>query len=201
MQEVNSYLFHKKAPDEHPNPWRTLSEQTAYENPWIKISHREVLNPSGGPGIYGVVHFKNTAIGIVPLDAEGYTWLVGQYRYPLNQYSWEIPEGGGPEGSDPLSAAQRELLEETGMRAGRWTPLLELHLSNSVSDEYGLAYVAQELSFGEAQPEETEDLTLRRVPFSAAVAMVLSGEITDALSMIAILKTHEWLQRGVLTLL
>lgn len=200
MKDINSYHFHKKDPDQHPNPWHTLSDRTAYENPWIRVSHREVRNPSGGPGIYGVVHFKNTAIGIVPLDAEGYTWLVGQYRYTLDQYSWEIPEGGGPEGTDPLLAAQRELLEETGMRAARWTPLLELHPSNSVSDEYGVAYVAQELSFGAAQPEETEDLTVRRVLFSEAVEMVLSGQITDALSMVAILKTREWLQRGVIRL-
>ncbi|MCC7505375.1 MAG: NUDIX hydrolase [Saprospiraceae bacterium] len=197
MQQ-NTEPFKKAGPDGSPNPWQTLSEKTAYDNPWISVSHREVLNPSGGPGIYGVVHFKNTAIGIVPLDAEGYTWLVGQYRYTLQQYSWEIPEGGGPLGADPLLAAQRELLEETGIRAARWTPLLEIHPSNSVSDEYGVAYVARELTFGEAEPEETEQLQLRRLPFAEAVDMVLNGEITDALSMAAILKTQEWLRRGLL---
>lgn len=185
-------------PDHNFNPWQTLTNRAVYDNAWIQVSHRDVLNPSGGPGIYGVVHFKNTAIGIVPLDGEGYTWLVGQYRYTLERYSWEIPEGGGPAGTDPLESARRELLEETGITARRWTPLLELHPSNSVTDEYGVAFVAQELSFGEAQPEETEQLHLQRLPFSEVVKMVLDGYITDALSMVSILKTNEWLRRGIL---
>jgi 8-oxo-dGTP pyrophosphatase MutT (NUDIX family) len=169
------------------NPWTTLTNQVVYDNPWIQVTHRDVLNPSGGKGIYGVVHFKNTAIGIVPLDTEGNTWLVGQYRYTLDRYSWEIPEGGGPVGTDPLRSAQRELLEETGIRADRWTLLLETHLSNSVTDEYGVAYLAEDLHFGEAEPEETEQLQLRKLPFSEAVQMVLRGDITDALSIMAIL--------------
>jgi 8-oxo-dGTP pyrophosphatase MutT (NUDIX family) len=192
------YLFKCQHPDSTPNPWKTLAEKEAYNNPWIRVSHREVLNPSGGPGIYGVVHFKNTAIGIVPLDAENHTWLVGQYRYTLERYSWEIPEGGGPVGVSTLEAAQRELLEETGITAKRWTPLLELHTSNSVTDEYGVAYIAQELEYGEAQPEETEQLQIRKLPFPEAVEMVLQGDITDALSMIALLKTNEWLRRGII---
>jgi len=170
------------------NPWQTLTERTAYENPWIRVSHREVINPAGGAGIYGVVHFKNTAIGIVPVDEEGYTWLVGQYRYTLGRYSWEIPEGGGPIGTSTLESAQRELLEETGITAARWTPLLEMHLSNSVTDEYGVAYLAQDLSFGEAEPEDTEQLHVRRIPLREAVDMVMDGRITDALSMVALLK-------------
>ena len=183
-----AYTLRGPQPDQTPNPWTTLTERTAYENPWIRVSHRDVLNPAGGPGIYGVVQFKNTAIGILPLDDEGYTWLVGQYRYTLGRYSWEIPEGGGPLGTSDLASAQRELLEETGITAHRWTPLLEMHLSNSVTDEYGLVYLAQDLSFGESQPEDTEQLHIRRVPFSEAFRMVMQGEITDALSMAAILK-------------
>lgn len=192
------FQFKISGPDDSLNPWLTLSEQEAYANPWISISHREVLNPAGNPGIYGVVHFKNVAVGIVPLDAAGYTWLVGQYRYTLQRYSWEIPEGGGPLGTDPLMAAKRELLEETGITARRWTPLLEMHTSNSVTDEYGVAYIAQELEMGEAQPEETEQLHVRRLPFTEVVDMVLNGEITDALSMIAVLKVNEWLRQGVI---
>lgn len=193
-----NFQFKGRQPDQHPNPWQTFSIKNVYENPWIRVTHREILNPSGGAGIYGVVHFKNTAIGIVPLDGEGFTWLVGQYRYTLERYSWEIPEGGGPVGTDSLESAKRELAEETGITARRWTPLLEIHTSNSVTDEYGVAYVAQDLEFGKAQPEETEELIVRRLPFSEAVEMVMSGEITDALSMIAILKVNEWLRRGLL---
>ncbi|MEM6723516.1 MAG: NUDIX hydrolase, partial [Bacteroidota bacterium] len=103
------------------NPWTKLSEALQYDNPWIRITEHQVLNPNGNPGIYGVVHFKNVAIGIVPLDEEYNTWLVGQYRYTLEQYSWEIPEGGGPLGTDPLKSAKRELLEETGITAKEWT--------------------------------------------------------------------------------
>ncbi len=188
----------KQHPDGHANPWQTLSSNIAYDNKWIQVTHRDVLNPSGGPGIYGVVHFKNTAIGILPLDEQLNTWIVGQYRYTIGQYTWEIPEGGGPIGTPILASAERELLEETGMTAKKWTPLVEIHTSNSVTDEYGMAFVAQELSFGTAQPEETEDLRIRCLPFAELVDMVLCGEITDSLSMIAILKANEMLRRGLL---
>lgn len=185
---MHAYALKGPQADDSPNPWQTLSEHTAYENKWITVSHRAVINPSGGQGIYGLVHFKNTAIGILPIDDQGFTWLVGQYRYTLNRYSWEIPEGGGPVGESLLASAQRELLEETGITAAYWSPLLELHTSNSVTDEYGVAFLAKGLSFGAAMPEETEDLRVRRLPFSTALQMVLDGEITDALSMLAIMK-------------
>ncbi|MCW5924731.1 MAG: NUDIX hydrolase [Saprospiraceae bacterium] len=193
-----AFQWKGRQPDQSPNPWKTLSAQTVYENPWIRVEHRDVLNPSGGAGIYGVVHFKNTAIGIVPLDDEGCTWLVGQYRYTLKRYSWEIPEGGGLVDTDPLESAKRELLEETGIIARRWTPLLEMHISNSVTDEYGVVYVAQDLVMGKAQPEETEQLLIRRLPFSEAVEMVMRGDITDSLSMVALLKVNEWLRNGII---
>ncbi len=176
------------------NPWQTKSIREVYRNPWIRLSHRDVVNPSGNPGIYGVVHFQNLAIGIVPLDADNNTWLVGQYRYTLEQYSWEIPEGGCPLGDTPLEAAQRELREETGILADRWTKVLDLHLSNSVTDEAGIAYVAQELTFGEPDPEDTEKLEVRRLPLTEAVQMVLEGKITDALSVAALLRVKLWLE-------
>ncbi|AEE53203.1 NUDIX domain-containing protein [Haliscomenobacter hydrossis] len=172
------------------NPWKTLSIQEVYDNRWIKITHREVLTPAGTPGIYGVVHFKNIAIGIVPVDEQGYTWLVGQYRYTLDQYTWEIPEGGCPLGTDPLETAKRELKEETGIQASEWIQIIDFHTSNSVTDEYGIAYLAKGLSYGEAEPEETESLQLKRVPLQEAIDMVLRGEITDALSMMALMKVH-----------
>ena len=174
------------------NNWQTLDSTIVYDNPWIEVTHRNVINPGGGAGIYGVVHFKNLAIGIIPIDSEGNTWLVGQYRYTLGRYSWEIPEGGGKLSEPPLNAAKRELLEETGISAKNWTELLELHTSNSVTDEYGIAYIAQGLTFGEAMPEESEDLKLWKLPLHEAVEMVLRGEITDALSMLALLKLQVW---------
>ncbi len=184
--------------DESKNPWKTLSTKEVYDNPWISLSHREVLTPTGTKGIYGLVHFKNTAIGIVPLDEQNNTWLVGQYRYTLNQYSWEIPEGGGIIGQSLVDSAKRELLEETGIEASKWTKILDLHTSNSVTDEYGLAYVAQGLTFGEAMPEDTEELVIRKLPFSEAFQMVIDGKITDALAMVSIMKTHYLLENGIL---
>lgn len=183
-----AYSFNNNEPDKEANPWITHSSEEKYSNPWICITHRNVTNPSGKPGIYGVVHFKNTAIGVVPIDQEGYTWLVGQYRYTLQQYHWEIPEGGCPRGEEPLKAAQRELEEETGLRASKWIPLLEAHLSNSVTDEYCQCFVALDLELGPAQPEDTEQLTIRRLPLSEAIEMALDGRITDAVSVMALLK-------------
>jgi 8-oxo-dGTP pyrophosphatase MutT (NUDIX family) len=186
---------------EAANPWQTRAVTRVYENPWIEVSHHDVIKPSGGDGIYGVVHFKNLALGIVALDAEGNTWLVGQYRYALGRYSWEIPEGGGPHGIPPLESAMRELREETGIEATVWTHLLDMDLSNSVTDETGTAYIAQGLAFGTPSPEDTERLAVRRLPFAEALAMVLRGEITDAMSMVALLKTNEWLRSGRIALI
>lgn len=170
------------------NPWQTLSIEERYDNPWINITHREVLNPAGGPGIYGLVHFKNVAVGVLPLDKDYNTWIVGQYRYTLEEYSWEIPEGGAPLGEDPLDAAKRELKEETGIEASKWTQILELNTSNSVTDEYGVAYIAQDLQFGESEPEDTEDLIVKKIPFSELYQMVMDGKVKDALSMVTVLK-------------
>ncbi len=167
--------------------WSTHSVRTVYENPWIEVSHREVSAPTGHDGIYGLVHFKNLAIGVVPVDDEDHTWLVGQHRYTLDEWSWEIPEGGGQLDDDPVDSARRELAEETGLRAARYELLLELHTSNSVTDERALIYLATDLTPGDAAPDETEELTIRRVPVDEAVAAVLRGEITDAMSVAALL--------------
>lgn len=173
----------------HPdhNPWQTRSSRLIYENPWIALTECQVLTPAGKPGIYGVVHFHHQAVGVVPYEA-GYIWLVGQYRYPLKQYSWEIPEGGGASHESPLEAAKRELKEETGLAAAHYQPLLEMHLSNSVSDEWGIVYLATGLTQGQATPEDTEELRVRRVSLEEAYAEVEARHITDSLSVGAIYK-------------
>jgi 8-oxo-dGTP pyrophosphatase MutT (NUDIX family) len=180
------------------NPWQTLDATIVYDNPWIQVTHRNVLTPNGNPGIYGVVHFKNLAIAIVPIDEEGYTWLVGQYRYTTESYSWEVPEGGGSFNDTPLVSAQRELEEETGIIAKNWLEIGEIHTSNSVTDERGLIFVAKDLSYGEASPEDTEQLEIRRVHLDEAVEMVLRGEITDGLAQVALLKVKMMRDRGLI---
>lgn len=178
------------------NPWKILQEKKVYENPWIKLTEFDVINPSGGKGIYGAVHFKGIATGALPLDEELNTYLVGQYRFTLNQYSWEIPEGGGAFGVDPVESARRELLEETGLVAEEWTQIVEMHLSNSVTDEYAVIYLARKLSQQMASPEETEQLQVKKVPFEEAYQMVERGEITDSMSVAAILKVKLMLTDG-----
>jgi len=176
------------------NPWKTLSEQTVYDNPWIRVSHREVITPTGTDGIYGLVQFKNIAIGVVPVDEAGRTYLVGQYRYALGQYSWEIPEGGCPIGEEsPLQSAQRELREETGIRAQEWEEIARTHTSNSVTDEAGIVYLARGLQFGDSAPEETEDLRVQQLPLQEALRWVEQGDITDAVSMIGLMRAGRML--------
>lgn len=171
--------------NESKNPWTVLASRELYNNPWIQVTEHQVLNPSGGPGIYGVVHFHNLAIGVVPY-ADGKIWMVGQYRFPLEAYSWEIPEGGGKIGIDPLVSAARELQEETGLTADRYEVLLEMDLSNSVSDERAIVYLATGLHAGAAAPEETEELHVRQMTLDEAYAMVERREIRDSLTVAAI---------------
>jgi 8-oxo-dGTP pyrophosphatase MutT (NUDIX family) len=180
------------------NPWIIKGEKQVYENPWITLTEYDVLNPAGNKGIYGKVHFKNTAVGIMVLDENLDTWLVGQYRFALNAYSWEIPEGGCPVGEDPLEGAKRELLEETGLVADYWQSLFQMHLSNSVSDEFATIYLARDLTQQAAEPEETEQLLLKKVAFSEAYRMVEEGEITDSISVATIIKIKLLLAEGKL---
>lgn len=168
--------------------WLQKEITEVYENPWIRVTHEQVQNPKGTAGIYGVVHFKNRAVGVVPLDEEGNTWLVRQSRYPLNQFTWEIPEGGAAEGECTLTAGKRELQEETGLSASYWDELLRLHLSDSVTDEQAVVYVARGLMQGSPDLEDTEDIEVKRVALTEAVDMVMQGEITDAISVAALLK-------------
>ena len=172
------------------NPWKTLKKELVYENPWIKLEHHEVLNPSDQPGVYGTVSFQNLAVGIIPIDADNSTFLVGQFRFPLNDYSWEIPEGGSKLKSDPLVAAKRELKEETGIVATIWNQLQTIHTSNSVTDEFGIIYTAEGLSYFEPEPDDDEELEVKRISLKEVLQMVKAGEITDSLSISGILRLH-----------
>lgn len=170
------------------NPWKKISEQKIYENPWIRLDEHQVINPSGGQGIYGKVSFKNKAIGILPIDEQGNTWLVGQYRYTLDIYSWEIPMGGVPMDESTEEGALRELQEETGLVANKLDYLCTIHTSNSVTDEEGTVFLATDLKEGEPAFDETEEIAIKKLSFQEALEMTMSGEITDSLSVAGILK-------------
>lgn len=170
------------------NPWKKTGSRPIFENPWISLTEFQIINPVGNPGTYSTIHFKNLAVGIIAIDDADNIALIGQYRFPIEQYSWEVPAGGCPVGTDPLESAKRELLEETGLLAENWTEIQRLHLSNSVSDELAIIYLAEGLTQKEAQPEETELLEYKKVPFEEALKLVLNGEITDSISVAAILK-------------
>ncbi len=183
-------------PYKNENPWIVTKTEEIYNTPWIKLVRHEVIHPSGNPGVYSVTHFKNLAIGVLPLDEDNNTWLVGQYRFPLNKYSWEIPEGGGALDIPPVESAKRELKEETGISAKEFIEIQRMHLSNSATDELAILYVAKGLSFGDAQPEESEELNCVKIPFDEVYKKVLSGEITDSLTVVAVLKIKLMMQEG-----
>ncbi len=163
-------------------PWTVQSRKTAFENPWIKLADHRVTHPDGANGEYGVVHFKNIAIGIMPFDRDGLIPLVGQHRFPLDRYSWELPEGGGPLTLPPLDSAKRELAEETGFTAKSWAPLCAFDVSNSVTDERAACFFAWDLTGGAAAPEPSEELAMKKVSFKTLLDLVMTGEIRDGLT-------------------
>jgi 8-oxo-dGTP pyrophosphatase MutT (NUDIX family) len=167
-------------------PWVRRSRRIGYENPWITVWHDEVDRPDGSPGIYGVVHFANLAVGVVVVDDHARVLLVSQHRYTLDAMSWEIPEGGVPPGESPLDGAKRELREETGVEADDWRELVRFHLSNSVTDEAGVVFAAHAVAHGEASPDPSEDIAIRWVPWSETLAMIDDGAITDAMTILGI---------------
>jgi len=180
------------------NPWITNTSEEVYESPWIKVTKHDVLNPAGNPATYSVVHFKGLAIGVLALDHELNTWLVGQWRYPLKEYSWEIPEGGGALDVEPVESAKRELKEETGIVAKNYKEIMRMHLSNSATDELAIVYIATDLRFEDSEPEESEVLQLKKLPFQEAYQWVMEGKIMDAITVAAILKTKILLDKGLL---
>jgi len=167
-------------------PWIRRSRRVAYVNAWVTVWHDEVTRPDGAPGVYGVVHFANLAAGVLAIDERDRVLLVGQHRYALDAYSWEIPEGGVPDGETALEGARRELQEETGVDATDWRELARVHLSNSVSDELAVLFLATGLTPGDARPDGTEDLALRWTPFAEVLEMTMDGRITDAMTVIAV---------------
>lgn len=172
------------------NPWKTLSREVKYDNPWIRVEEHQVITPAGGEGIYGTVSFKNRAVAIVALFENGDTLLVGQHRYPLQEYHWELPMGGAPEGESILACAERELQEETGFSAERWRQILTMHLSNSITQEQGFTFIAEGLQVGEMELEDTEDIVCQRLPFEVVFERVMSGEITDAMTVASVMKVR-----------
>ena len=179
-------------------PWAISDHKLIYENPWMTVRYHDVIHSSGRAHEYTTVAFKNRATGIVPLFENGDIVLVGQHRFPLDRYSWEIPEGGCPAHEQPHEAALRELREETGLTADHYTEILQLDLSNSITDERAWCYVSWGLEQGEATPEETEDIALKRIDFSSAMKMIGAGEITDAISVACLLRIAYLAQNGQL---
>ncbi|MDX2002155.1 MAG: NUDIX hydrolase [Chitinophagales bacterium] len=180
------------------SPWTKLGVRTIYDNPWIHVEEHEVLDPKGNPSIYGVVHTKNLAIGILPLDEDYNTYLVGQFRFPLDRYSWEIVEGGGKPGISPIESGKRELKEETGLEAKEWIEIMTIHTSNCIADETAILFVAKGLTQGAAEPDDNEKLQVAKLPFSEVYQMVLEGRITDSMSVCTILRAHTLIQEGKL---
>jgi 8-oxo-dGTP pyrophosphatase MutT (NUDIX family) len=177
-------------------PWTRLSSRGIYENPWIRVREDQVLRPDGSPGIYGLVHFKNLAVAVVPIDADGQVILVGQHRYPFDRYFWELPEGGCPIGGEtPGEAAARELREETGYTAARWDYLGTLELSNSCTDEIGYLYLARDLTPGPQEQEPSECITVKRMDFLEAWRMAMEGGITESLTVAALSRAKHLLDR------
>jgi ADP-ribose pyrophosphatase len=191
FEEINSTVSQK-------NPWKTLSSEIVHQTPWVRINHHKVINPGGSQGIYTVTEFKNLAIGILPLDEDNNTWIVGQYRFPIHQYSWEMPEGGGDPNVPPVESAQRELEEECGLVAKDWQLLLTAHTSNSATNEIAYIYIAKGLSHTQAHPDEDEQLEVRKLPFSELYRMVMDNEITDSLTVMAVLKAKILMDEGKL---
>lgn len=184
----------------HGAPWTRGPARPKYENLWISVTEFDATAPTGKPALYGLVSYQNLAIAILPLFDDGTTVLVGQHRFPLGNYSWEIPEGGGPLSDDPLESAKRELAEETGLQAAEWREVLQAELSNSVSDERAVGFLALGLSptADAHHADDTEDLARVRVPFREALDAAMAGHLKDVLTVAMLLKAYHMAHEGLL---
>jgi 8-oxo-dGTP pyrophosphatase MutT (NUDIX family) len=180
------------------SPWAVLAERPVYDNPWLSLSEYDTVAPTGKPALYGLVRFKNLALAILPLHDDGTITMVGQHRFPIPGYSWELPEGGGPLGADPLEGARRELREEAGLQAAEWRKVLTYQLSNSVTDEVGHGFVALGLTPAPVEPDETEALQIARVPFREALELALAGHIQDMPTLAMLLRAYHMAREGAL---
>lgn len=188
---------HNRGPHNR-GPWTVLGERVAFENPWMTVRSHDIITPGGDPGHYGVVCYKNLAMAVLPVFDNGDVTLVGQHRFPNDVYSWELPEGGAPMDEQPLAAAQRELKEETGLTAKSWREITRMHLSNSITDELAICYLATGLTQGEAEPDPDEVLAIRRIHFQDYLAEVTSGAITDSLSVALAYQAYYMAKEGLI---
>lgn len=184
----------------HGRPWERGAEKVVYDNPWIRVTEHQATAPTGRPALYGVVSFKNLAIAVLPLHDDGTVTLVGQHRFALADYSWEIPEGGGSVDADPLESAKRELAEETGLQAREWREVLRAQLSNSITDERAFGYLALGLEplSEHVEADETEDLAMVRAPFREALEAALVGHMPDVLTVAMLLRAYHMAREGAL---
>lgn len=171
--------------------WKIQTVKTVYDNPWVRVRHYTVINPNGGQGVYGLVSPKSRAVGVVPITNDGQVVMVGQHRFACGDYSWEVPEGGASFDEDPQIGAARELAEETGYAAKHWLPILDMQLSNSITDECASCFVAWGLQSGDSQPDPTEAITVTHVPFGQVLDWVTSGKIKDAMTVAMILRVYQ----------
>lgn len=184
----------------HGTPWKAGTERVAFENAWIRVTDQEAIAPTGRPSRYGVVRFKNLAVAVLPLHDDGSVTLVGQHRFPNADYSWELPEGGAPLDEDPLEGAKRELAEETGLAAAEWREVLRAQLSNSVTDERMIGYLATGLTEATETPkaDDTEAITLVRAPFREALDAAMAGRLPDMLTVAMLLRGYHMAREGSL---
>lgn len=184
----------------HGTPWKPGVARVAFENAWIRVTDQDVTAPTGRPARYGLVHFKNLAVAVLPIHDDGTVTLVGQHRFPHADYSWEIPEGGAPLDEDPLEGAKRELAEETGLVAAEWREVLRAQLSNSVTDERMIGYLA--LGLTEAahtgDVDETEAIVLVRAPFREVLDAAMGGHMPDMLTVAMLLRGYHMAREGAL---